>query len=160
ELPPPTKAELSSTTGSDGKRIATICRSGKPFLVLIAPVPGQHPSEPGYFIQAAMDRVHDKYLLAQYRERMWLVVGLSFVLCSLVGYAIARNGMNPIRNISRTAERIRSTTLQERIATAGLPAELSSLAETFNSMLDRLEESFLRISQFSDDVAHELRTPI
>jgi two-component system heavy metal sensor histidine kinase CusS len=43
---------------------------------------------------------------------------------------------------------------------ARLPAELAGLAETFNSMLDRLEQSFLHISHFSDDVAHELRTPI
>jgi len=49
--------------------------------------------------------------------------------------------------------------LHERIAAPGLPTELSGLAETFNSMLDRLEESFLHISQFSDDVAHELRPP-
>src|SRR5262249_36566628 len=93
ELPPPTKAELSSGISSDGKRIETICQSGKPFLVLIVPVARQNPSDPRYFIQAAMDRVHDKYLLGQYRERMWLVVGLSLVLCSLVGYAIARTGM-------------------------------------------------------------------
>ncbi len=48
----------------------------------------------------------------------------------------------------------------ERIAAEGLPAELRLLAGTFNEMLDRLEESFAYISQFSADVAHELRTPI
>ncbi|MGH9747050.1 MAG: heavy metal sensor histidine kinase, partial [Candidatus Acidiferrales bacterium] len=42
----------------------------------------------------------------------------------------------------------------------GLPCELAGLAETFNRMLDRLEQSFQHVSQFSDDVAHELRTPI
>ena len=68
--------------------------------------------------------------------------------------------MRPIESISHTAERIRSTTLHERIDTSGLPAELLGLAKTFNTMLDRLQESFARISQFSDDVAHELRTPI
>ena len=68
--------------------------------------------------------------------------------------------MRPIESIGRTAERIRSTTLHERIGMVGLPAELSGLARTFNTMLDRLQDSFARISQFSDDVAHELRTPI
>lgn len=69
-------------------------------------------------------------------------------------------GNAPIESISGAAARIRSTTLDERIATQGLPVELRNLAETFNSMLDRLEQSFRHISQFSDDVAHELRTPV
>jgi two-component system heavy metal sensor histidine kinase CusS len=68
--------------------------------------------------------------------------------------------MRPIEGIGRTAAHIRATTLHERIAMQGLPAELRGLAETFNSMLDRLEQSFRHVSQFSDDVAHELRTPI
>lgn len=88
------------------------------------------------------------------------MLGLSLALCSLGGYLIARGGMRPIENISRTAAHIRATTLHERIETEGLPAELSGLADTFNEMLDRLEQSFRHVSQFSDDVAHELRTPI
>ena len=107
-----------------------------------------------------MKRDDDADLLARYRERLWLVLGLSLVVCSLTGYVIARVGMRPIRGISHTAEHIRSTTLHERIDTKGLPAELLGMAQTFNSMLDRLQEAFARVSQFSDDLAHELRTPI
>ena len=62
--------------------------------------------------------------------------------------------------ITTTARRIRSTTLDERLAVEGLPAELAELAETFNEMLDRLEESFQRLGRFSADIAHELRTPV
>src|SRR5207245_164854 len=50
--------------------------------------------------------------------------------------------------------------LDERIETHELPAELSALAETFNEMLHRLGEAFGRLSRFSADIAHELRTPI
>ena len=50
--------------------------------------------------------------------------------------------------------------LRERILTEGYPVELASLADTFNKMLDRLEESFERISRFSADIAHDLRTPV
>ena len=50
--------------------------------------------------------------------------------------------------------------MHERIPNGGLSAELSLLAVTFNSMLDRLEDAFQRVSRFSDDVAHELRTPV
>jgi two-component system heavy metal sensor histidine kinase CusS len=156
----PTQEELRAISmhGSDVRQI--ISRAGEPFLTLIAPIPGPRADGRPRFIEVAMDRAHDEYLLARYRERLWLVLGFSLVLCSGVGYLIARGGMRPIERIGSKAERIRATTLHERIAVAGLPSELRGLAETFNGMLDRLEESFRHISQFSDDVAHELRTPI
>jgi two-component system heavy metal sensor histidine kinase CusS len=160
ELPAPPSAELVSTLEPDGVIRQVTSRSGKPLLALIVPVFLQHPSQPVQYMQAAMDRDHDDYLLAIYRQRLWFVLGAALILCFFVGYLLARAGMRPIEAISDTAERIRSTTLHERIGTIGLSAELSVLATTFNNMLDRLEESFQRISRFSDDVAHELRTPI
>ena len=160
ELPLPGRAELASITEPGGERREMVSPSGQPFLSLIIRVPGRDANEPSYYMQVAMDRGHDEYLLARYRERLWFVLSVALVLCSLVGYLIARAGMRPIENIGETAERIRSTTLHERIVVDGLPAELSGLAETFNNMLDRLEESFQRVSHFSDDVAHELRTPV
>jgi len=160
ELPSPGSAELAKIASPDGEQRDVISRTGKPFMTLIVRVPGQSEADPPQFMQVAMDREHAEYLLARYRERLWMVLGTSLVLCALAGYLIARGGMRPIQEISRTAARIRSTTLDERIKVHGLPAELAGLAETFNSMLDRLEQSFLHISHFSDDVAHELRTPI
>jgi two-component system heavy metal sensor histidine kinase CusS len=160
ELPSPTRAELAGISSPNGDQRDFLSRSGKPFMTLIVRVPGQSERDPPQFMQVAMDREHDEYLLARYRERLWIVLGTSLALCALAGYLIARSGMRPIQEISRAAARIRSTTLDERIQAQGLPAELAGLAETFNSMLDRLEQSFLHVSHFSDDVAHELRTPI
>ncbi len=160
ELPSPTEAELAGISSPNGDQRDVLSRSGKPLMTLIVRVPGQGERDPSQFMQVVMDREHDEYLLARYRERLWSVLGTSLVLCALAGYLIARSGMRPIQEIGRTAARIRSTTLDERIQAQGLPAELAGLAETFNSMLDRLEQSFLHISHFSDDVAHELRTPV
>lgn len=160
ELPSPTHAELAGISSPNGDQCDLLSRSGKPFMTLIVRVLGQSEQDPHEFMQVAMDREHDEYLLARYRERLWLVLGTSLLLCALASYLVARSGMRPLQEISRTAARIRSTTPDERIQSRGLPAELAGLAETFNSMLDRLEQSFLHISHFSDDVAHELRTPI
>jgi two-component system heavy metal sensor histidine kinase CusS len=160
ELPSPTGAELAEISSPNGDQRDVLSRSGKPFMTLMVRVPGQSERDPPQFMQVAMDREHDEYLLARYRERLWIVLGTSLALCALAGYLIARSGMRPIQEISRAGARIRSTTLDERIQAQGLPAELAGLAETFNSMLDRLEQSFLHVSHFSDDVAHELRTPI
>ena len=78
----------------------------------------------------------------------------------MVGYQIARHGIRPVEEIATTARHISSTNLRERILPEGYPLELASLAGTFNQMLDRLEESFERISRFSADIAHDLRTPV
>ena len=157
ELPTPAATDLAALgSGGEISREA-VSSSGKLFQTLAARVAGGTPAR---FVQVAIDRDSEDRLLARYRARFWLVLSISVIFCSLAGYVIAKSGMRPIENIGRTAEHIGSTTLHERIVTLGLPAELSGLAKTFNSMLDRLQESFERISQFSDDVAHELRTPI
>jgi two-component system heavy metal sensor histidine kinase CusS len=117
-------------------------------------------STPSFIIQVAMDRGHAEELLADYRRNLGLVLGVALLACALGGYQIARRGVRPVHDIAEAAGRIRSSTLQERIGRAHLPAELRSLADTFNEMLDRLESSFARLAQFTADIAHELRTPI
>jgi len=154
-FPPPAQVEAGQDVNGE---VATA--SGRLFQVLSARAladPG-HPD--GRVLQVAMDRAAEELLLVHYRERLWLVLVVSVVLCSAMGYVIARRGMRPIERVTATARRVRSSTLHERIDTTDLPAELRALAATFNEMLDRLEESFEQISQFSADVAHELRTPI
>src|SRR5581483_2416111 len=100
----------------------------------------QGPDDP-YVIQVALDRTHATNLLASYRQRLWVLLGVTFILCVIGGYQIARRGLQPVAVMTDTAQRIRSSTLHERLAVTGLPAELLMLATTFNEMLDRLEES-------------------
>jgi two-component system heavy metal sensor histidine kinase CusS len=111
-------------------------------------------------LQFGMDLSRESALLARYRRRLWAVLVLALAPSVLIGRLIARRGIRPVERITETARRIRSTTLNERIGTERLPSELEALAATFNEMLDRLEESFQRLSRFSADIAHELRTPI
>src|SRR5262245_18879560 len=111
-------------------------------------------------LQFGMDLSRESALLARYRRRLWAVLVLALAPSVVIGRIIARRGIRPVERITETARRIRSTTLDERIGTQRLPSELEALAATFNEMLDRLEESFERLSRFSADIAHELRTPI
>ena len=134
--------------------------SGRLFQILSARALAYSGHPDGRVLQVAMDRSTEELLLVHYRERLWFVVVVSVILCSAVGYAIARRGIRPIERVTTTARRVLSSTLHERIDTRDLPTELRALAATFNEMLDRLEESFAQVSQFSADVAHELRTPI
>ncbi|HEY1808548.1 MAG TPA: heavy metal sensor histidine kinase [Acidobacteriaceae bacterium] len=111
-------------------------------------------------IQIAIDISQEEKLLRRYDWWFWAILLSSSVLFPLLGYWIARRGIRPVEQIAATARNIRSTNLQERIRAEGYPSELASLAGTFNEMLDRIEESFERISRFSADIAHDLRTPV
>src|SRR5262245_49048251 len=110
-------------------------------------------------VDVAMDRTHEEELLAGYRINAAIVLTVALGLCAAVGYRIARRGIRPVEEIAATARRVHATHF-ERIPLTGLPAELHTLAATFNEMLARLQESFARLSRFSADIAHELRTPV
>ncbi len=111
-------------------------------------------------IQIAIDVSQQEELLARFRRRFWAILVVTFVVFPLVGYQVARHGIRPVEEMATTARHISSTNLHERILAEGYPFELESLAGTFNKMLDGLEESFERISRFSADIAHDLRTPV
>jgi two-component system heavy metal sensor histidine kinase CusS len=111
-------------------------------------------------IQIAIDVSQKEEFLARYRFWFWTILLATFAIFPLVGYQIARHGIRPVEEMATTARHISSTNLQERIRPEGYPFELASLASTFNQMLDGLEESFERISRFSADIAHDLRTPV
>lgn len=114
----------------------------------------------GYRIQVAKDVTFERDLLASYRRRMWAVLAIGLILSSQAGFLIARRGIRPVEEIAAALRRIGSSTLSDRVKTAGLPLELFSLASAFNETLDRLENAFARVARFSSDIAHELRTPI
>ncbi len=135
-------------------------RHGRLFRVITATAaPGGAPGRP-VTMQVAVDISSKEELLRRFRLWFWLTLAGMLVLFPMVGYQIARQGIRPVEEIARTARRITSTHLGERIATEGYPHELASLALTFNRMLDGLESSFERISRFSADIAHDLRTPV
>lgn len=133
---------------------------GRLFRVLTARTAAGPSGTEALTIQVALDQTYEEKVAAEYRERLWLVLGLGLIVCALAGYAIARRGVRPIEGISTNVRRINSTTLDQRIRAAGLPAELWSMVGAFNEMLERLEDGFARLARFSSDIAHELRTPI
>jgi two-component system, OmpR family, heavy metal sensor histidine kinase CusS len=111
-------------------------------------------------IQIAIDVSQQEELLARFRRWFWAILSGAFAIFPLIGYRIARQGIRPVEEMATTARHISSTNLRERIHPEGYLFELASLADTFNKMLDGLEESFERISRFSADIAHDLRTPV
>ena len=133
---------------------------GARFRLATGTVRGPAGGSKPYVVQAAAALAPQEMLLAAYRARLWLIMSVALVLCIAVGYEVARRGIRPIEQVTQTARRIRATALDSRIEPASMPAELRSLAGEFNEMLDRLAEAFARVSRFSADIAHELRTPV
>ena len=135
--------------------------TGRTFQVLSAVVPAHRGDALGsYTVQVAIDLTIQKRLLARYREKLWIVLGLGLVACVLIGYRIAYEGIRPVKEISNIIARTRLPDFGERVKLEGLPTELRDLAAVFNELMDRLNDSFGRLSRFSADIAHELRTPV
>jgi two-component system heavy metal sensor histidine kinase CusS len=133
---------------------------GASYLLMAAWAETKQAADPRRLVQVALDISHDEALLADYRRTLMLVLVVGIVCSAGVGVAITRKGLRPLSAITTAAQRITATYLHERIAPAGWPQELTALATAFDGMLDRLEAAFTRLSQFSADLAHELRTPI
>lgn len=93
-------------------------------------------------------------------EKIIIALLLSTLCAIILGNIVARNGLKKIRQFSAKMQKISVSSLHERIDLNDWPKELTTLAKEFNSMLDRLENSFTKLSQFSSDIAHEIRTPL
>ncbi len=133
---------------------------GTSLQVAAAPAPVGSPPTRTDTIFIAIDDSETAQFLARFRLVFWFILISASAVFPLIGYLIARRGTRPVEEIAATAKRISSAHLKERIRTEGYPYEIAALASTFNAMLDRLEDSFERISRFSADIAHDLRTPV
>ena len=92
--------------------------------------------------------------------RLLAALGASLVVAGGLGVVIARAVLADARRLGTAAGRIGAHALHERLALDDVPLELEESARAFNHMLDRLQVSFERLSRFSAEVAHDLRTPI
>ncbi|AQQ35858.1 heavy metal sensor histidine kinase [Burkholderia cenocepacia] len=116
----------------------------------------------GEAIQVALARTaaDRQSLLESYRVDIWLAAAVGALLVGALGYAVASRGLRPVESLGRQTSRIEAHNLNARLDARGGPVELRELATSVNRMLDRLERAFVRLSQFSSDLAHDMRTPL
>lgn len=118
------------------------------------------PPEATHVLQVGLDLSRQAELLERYRHTLILVLLLGIVLVAGAGAIVAWQGLRPLHRITRQMEEVSAAQLGARLSPEGWPRELTALATAFDAMMDRLEDAFLRLSRFSADIAHELRTPI
>ncbi|MBK3467296.1 heavy metal sensor histidine kinase [Pseudomonas sp. MF6776] len=170
------QADLSlRITGGDGQRwydssikvpdvlpqqsgLSTVSNSDTEYRVLNAPLYPDKPDSPK--LTLLLDITHHQHFLQRMQHLIWLTVGLSALATALLGAWAARSGLRPLRRMSAVARGISAQSLNARLSEAQMPPELAEMAHSFNAMLARLDDSFQRLSAFSADIAHELRTPL
>jgi signal transduction histidine kinase len=109
--------------------------------------------------QEAQDRFADE-ALRELTVQYLAILGAMVLLSGALGWLVAGRVLRPMSEITATARRVSKESLHERIALEGPDDELKQLAETFDSMLGRLEAGFERERAFVRNASHELRTPL
>ena len=118
------------------------------------------PELPYAIVAVALNFAAHHAFIAGFYQILWLAIATGIFSTGLLGWVSARRGLAPVREMTNVAQSITASRLHDRLPPAALPMELVDLAAAFNGMLSRLEDSFRRLSEFSSDLAHELRTPI
>lgn len=157
DFPPQVQAQLNAQalrplkwSGGDGRLYRGISGSA----------PTGVAGEPVLAIALSTELTHHEQFMDSFRAALWSVVALAALLSGGLGWLAARRGLAPLRDIARDAEDITADRLDRRLRSEAIPSELAEVAQTLNEMLARLEASFRRLSDFSSDIAHELRTPV
>jgi two-component system, OmpR family, heavy metal sensor histidine kinase CusS len=113
-----------------------------------------------YTLQVAQDRSTDDQFTKEFGALLAVVLAFGILAATAIAITVTKRGLRPLAEMTHSLERVGPAHLSERVPPARWPRELRPLAVAFDEMLDRLEDSFTRLSQFSADLAHELRTPI
>ncbi|MDQ3546507.1 MAG: heavy metal sensor histidine kinase [Verrucomicrobiota bacterium] len=113
-----------------------------------------------YLIQVAQDRSVDEQFESEFGLLVVVVMVVGVFASIMIAITVTRRGLRPLNTMTDSLMRVGPTRLHERVLATEWPRELQPVAVAFDDMLDRLEDSFNRLSQFSADLAHELRTPL
>jgi len=113
-----------------------------------------------YRVDAALSLTKEERLLADYRRVLISFLAAALAIALAAGFLIARRGLRPVYRLAAIVDELGPSQLHRRVGQEAWPAEVKPLAINFDRLLARLEESFGRISRFSADIAHELRTPL
>jgi two-component system heavy metal sensor histidine kinase CusS len=79
---------------------------------------------------------------------------------TLLAYLVLRRGLRPLHKVATAAALINPMNLTRRLPEQDAPREVQDMVRAFNAMLDRIASGYERLSQFSADLAHEIRTPV
>ena len=159
ETPATTLLHLPST-GETLQPIKWIDRKGTPVRGVVMLTDTGIPSAKLVMVSVATDITHHEHFMKDFRVTLWVFIVVAALVMGVIGWLAVHRGLRPLKSIRDEASEITARHLNKRIPLNGVPNELADLVITLNEMLGRLENSFRRLSDFSSDLAHELRTPV
>lgn len=95
-----------------------------------------------------------------FRQIFMLIMGLMFILSNVVGWFMARRALSGIEEVTETAIQVIDGKFDKRVKLTGHGEEVDRLATTFNMMLEKLHILITDIKEISDNIAHDLRSPV
>ncbi|MBK8551953.1 MAG: HAMP domain-containing protein [Ignavibacteria bacterium] len=98
--------------------------------------------------------------LFKFRLILYIAIPLTLLLSSILGWVFSGKAYAPVSELIKNSNRITANNLDTRLPVSDSGDEISKLAATLNSMMERLQRSFLVLKQFTSDASHELRTPL
>jgi two-component system heavy metal sensor histidine kinase CusS len=123
-------------------------------------VPWRNETQTTWLVAAALDTQHHAHFIVSLHRSLLAYALLASVLSALLSWWAARTGLRPLRAMKSRAQAVNANKLDQRMPAEAVPIEMADLAHSLNDMLQRLQNDFGRLSEFSSDLAHELRTPI
>lgn len=113
-----------------------------------------------YVVVLGMSINHHIVFLEELAWILFWTLGTAFVASSVYSWWVVKKGLKPIASLNQHIQQVTPEQLDLRLPVESLPTELQDLARKHNAMLDRLQLGFQRLSDFSSDIAHELKTPL
>ena len=133
---------------------------GHHFRALSTTIASDTPARAPVEVTVAIDINHHTAFIDRFSATLGVFILAAALVSALLGGWAVRRGLAPLRLMKARAAAVTATRLDERLPVDAVPPELAELASELNRMLARLEDAFRRLSDFSSDLAHELRTPI
>ena len=115
---------------------------------------------PGIILQLGQSMENHTRVIEVFRKVFIITMAMLFALAVVVGWFMARRALVGVETVTRTARRISEGSLEKRVPVKKRADEIDQLALTFNQMLDRIEILVTGIKEMSDNIAHDLKSPI
>lgn len=152
------QARLFATPAENQKVEIDPDESGLRYLVKVVRLAG--PDSVSVRVMVQYDTSGDAVSLRVDAAVIILIEVLGVALAAAFAYGIAMLGLSPLRRFVAHAEEMSSSRLAHPLSEPDASGELKELEHAFNGMLERLNDSFTRLSQFSSNLAHDMRTPL
>ena len=115
---------------------------------------------PGMILQLGQSMENHTRIIEVFRKVFITTMVILFALAVVVGWFMARRALVGVETVTQTARRISEGSLAKRVPVKKRADEIDQLALTFNQMLDRIEKLVTGIKEMSDNIAHDLKSPI